>query len=270
MSVHLFGHGRITLTAIASGKGGTGKTFLASHLAQALSLEGERVLLFDGDLGLSNIAVQLALKEGGRFSAMLAGQCAAHDAAVPFAGGAARRGGFDVLAGPPGSGDLAGADASTIMRTAAALRLAAGYDRVLLDLGAGIEDAVLRFAATADDTIVVMTPDPSALTDGYALVKLLAKRTRGYAARFLVNQANNADEARVTGEALINACRSFLDVVPQSLGHIRRDPKVNDAIRRQTLLSALHPHCPAAADILGLAQRMSVVRREPERAAALR
>jgi flagellar biosynthesis protein FlhG len=271
--LHILHRGRVTLTAIASGKGGTGKTFLATNLAQALSYERERVLLFDGDLGLSNIVVQLGLTQQARFAAMLAGECAAHDAAVPFAGGAKRRGGFDVLAGPPGSGDLAAADASTLIRTMASLRLAAGYDRVILDLGAGVDETVLRLAASADQTIAVLTPDPSALTDAYALIKLLAKRTHGRAADFVVNQANSASDARVTGETLINACRSFLTVVPKNLGYIRRDPKVADAIRHQSLLSAVHQNCVAACDISALAQKLARAHagaESPARAASMR
>lgn len=263
--LHVLNRGGVFISAIASGKGGTGKTFLATNLAQALSYEGERVLLFDGDLGLSNVAVQLGLTQSPGFASVLEGLRPAHDAAVPVAGGAKRRGGFDVLAGAPGSGDLAGTDASTCMRTMASLRLAAGYDRVVLDLGAGVDETVLRFAAAADETIAVLTPDPSALTDAYALIKLLAKRTKGRAARFVVNQANNPSEARVTAETLINACRSFLTVVPKSLGYIRRDLKVTDAIRRQSLLHALHPNCAAAADISTLAQKLARAQAGTER-----
>ena len=231
------------------------------------------MLLFDGDLGLSNIVVQLGLTQTAPFAAVLAGECAAHDAAIPVAGGAKRRGGFDVLAGPPGSGDLAGLDriALTCTRTMASLRLAAGYDRVVLDLGAGVDETVLRFAAAADETIAVLTPDPSALTDAYALIKLLAKRC-GRAARFVVNQANTPSEALlVTAETLINACRSFLTVVPRIWVTIRHDPKVADAIRRQTLLSTLHPRCAAAADISLLKNAREQSRTErPVRAAAMR
>jgi flagellar biosynthesis protein FlhG len=128
---------------------------------------------------------------------------------------------------------------------------------VLLDLGAGIDEAVLRFAAAADDALVVLTPDPSALTDAYALIKLLSRRTRGRPARFVVNQVANPSEARVTSESLINACRSFLTVVPRSLGYIRRDPHVIDAIRRQSLLAARHPQTPAVIDIAALAQKLA-------------
>jgi flagellar biosynthesis protein FlhG len=158
------------------------------------------------------------------------------------------------------------------MRTMASLRLADGYDRVLLDLGAGVDETVLRFAAAADETIVVLTPDPSALTDAYALIKLLAKRTAGRTARFVVNQANNPSEARVAGETLINACRSFLTVVPKNLGHIRRDTNVTDAIRHQSLLSAQHPNCVAACDISALAQKLARANSGAERprAAAMR
>ena len=245
-----------SLVAIASGKGGTGKTFLATNLAAALAREGERVLLFDGDLGLSNVSVQLGMTESTRFAAVLAGLIAAQDAAQPFLGGAGKRGGFDVLAGLPGSGDLADVPPAMILRTVAALRLSLGYDRVLIDLGAGVDESVLRFAAAADRTLVVLTPDPSAITDAYAFVKMLAKRTKGRDCAFLVNQAENAADARHTAETLLNACKTFLGLIPENLGFIRRDPKAYEAVRRQDLLMSVDAKSPAAEDIRALAQSL--------------
>jgi flagellar biosynthesis protein FlhG len=243
------------LIAIASGKGGTGKTFVATSLAQVLARDGIRVLLFDGDLGLSNVTVQLGLTQDSRFGALLAGTCAAHDAAVPFQGGAKKRGGFDVLAGPPGSGAFAQEDTPTILRTVAALRLSAGYDVVIIDLGAGVDQTVLRFAGAADSVLAVLTPDPSALTDAYAFLKLHA-RSSGRAASFLVNQVENAREAQGVADALCHSARVFLDVEPGYAGYIRHDPKAIEAIKRQIPLFTHAPQSTAAADLAALADRL--------------
>ena len=264
------------LTAIASGKGGTGKTFLATTLAQALSREGERVLLFDGDLGLSNIAVQLGSTKTGAFSSVLSGEIPAHEGAQAFAGGIAKRGGFDVLAAPAGSTHLAATEGPAILRTVASLRLAAGYDRVIIDLGAGIDETVMRFASVADEVIVVLTPDPTALTDAYAFVKLhshyLSHRLlTGHAPGIVVNQASGETEARAIAQALNNACKGFLNLDLEYLGAVRRDPKVVDAIRRQQPLLTLHPKCPAASDVSALAIKLlGRQRRELALAAGLR
>ena len=244
------------LTAIASGKGGTGKTFIASTLAQALANEGERVLLFDGDLGLSNVAVQLGLAHAEKFAAVLAGTLAVHDAAMPFCRRAHKPGKVDVLAGPGGSGTHVNVDAATVMRTVAALRLSIGYDRVILDLAAGVEDTVMRFATAADECFVVLTPDPAALTDAYAFIKLYLRRAGGRVPGFLVNQAANAKEAAQVADALAASCVNFLNVAPNRAGFVRRDANVVDAVRRQTPLLKLHPQCAAAGDVISLAREV--------------
>ena len=139
------------LTAIGSGKGGTGKTLLAVNLAYALSAEGERVLLCDADLGLSNTAVHLGLESGGNLPGVLAKQCGLRDAIVPVLGGAAQRGGFDLLAAAAGSGSLADFDEADAARLVAQLKADRGYDRVLLDLGAGVDASLMHFAAASDE-----------------------------------------------------------------------------------------------------------------------
>ena len=244
------------LTAIASGKGGTGKTFIASTLAQALANDGERVLLFDGDLGLGNVAVHLGIDHSDQFAAVLAGTVAVHEAAAPFCRRPNRTGKVDVLAGPSGAGVPTGVDAAMVMRTVAALRLSVGYDRVVLDLGAGVEDTVMRFATAADECLVVVTPDPAALTDAYAFIKLYIRRAGGRMPAFLVNEAANAREADDVSASLISFCENFLNIAPARAGFVRHDQKVRDAVRRQTPLLKVHPDCAAASDLIAIARDM--------------
>src|SRR5262249_14850296 len=155
---------------------------------------------------------------------------------------------------PAGSTHLAAINTPALLRTVAALRLSTGYDRVLLDLGAGIGDGVMRFADTSDDTIVVLTPDPTALTDAYAFIKLHAQRIcqRRQAApmtSIIVNQAASSREAHAIAGTLANAAHGFLGLPLNYLGHVRRDIKVVDALRRQQALLMAHPTCPAALDV---------------------
>ncbi len=239
------------LIAIASGKGGVGKTWLAITLAHALAGQGRRVLLFDGDLGLANVDIQLGLTPAHDLAAVVAGR-------VPLAAAvlAHPSGGFSVLAGRSGSGSLAALDPAALEAVLAALEAAArDYDAVLLDLGAGIDRAVRRMAAWADRLLVVATEEPTSITDAYALLKLNAgdRRAAGPNAAVAVNQAGSEASGRRTYETLARACRTFLGVAPPLAGIIRRDERVRDAIRRQGLLLTRHPNTPAAADVGALA-----------------
>lgn len=222
------------LTAIGSGKGGTGKTFIALSLAQAFADLGERVLLADADLGLSNTSVQLGLSRAGDLPGFLAGRTSLRNAVVPVI--CASHAKFDLLAAPAGSGTLSDSDHASATRLAFQLRRASGYDRVLIDLGAGIGDTVMTLAAEADDVVVVLTPDPAALTDAYAFLKLVLKRTGGRTPSLLVNMASGAAEARRAAETLTNSAQTFLKVSPAYLGFVPSDLRVVECLRRQISL----------------------------------
>ena len=243
------------LTAVGSGKGGAGKTLIAVNLAYALSHRGERVLLCDADLGLSNTSVHLGLESGGDLSGLLANECALRDATVPVLGGAGVKGGFDLLAAAAGSGSLADFDEADAARLVGILKAERGYDRVLLDLGAGVDSSLMHFAAASDESIVVLTPDPASLTDAYAFVKILL---RAFTAPpfVVVNMSANDAEARRTSDALTATCNTFLKTTLEYLGAVPRDPRVVEALRRQRLLSALHPQAPAARAIEAIAARL--------------
>ncbi|SRR5665213_106444 len=244
------------LTAIGSGKGGTGKTLLAVSLAHALAYCGERVLLCDADLGLSNAAVHLGLEHGGDLVNVMAGNCAVEDGIVPVLGGISARGGFDLLSAPPGSGSLANTDAAAATRLLMILRAAHAYDRVLLDLGAGVDETTMNFASCADETLLVMTSDPAALTDAYAFSKLLARAAPGRTPLVLVNLATNETEAHRTFKALAATSRAFLKSEPHHLASIPRDPKAAEAVRRQCHLLTLYPQAPASRAIDAAAQQL--------------
>ena len=235
--------------AIASGKGGVGKTWFATTLAHALARQGRRVLLFDADLGLANIDIQLGLAPTHDLASVVSGTVPLARAITAFAPG-----GFDVLAGSSGSGTLSTMDGATLERLLMALGAAAeGYDHVLLDLGAGLDRGVRRMAAWVDTLLVVATEEPTSLTDAYATLKLHAADRPGGDARLVVNQVTTPGAGERTAATLARACNAFLGRAPVLAGYIRRDPHVQDAIRRQAPLLVRHPNCQASLDVEAVA-----------------
>jgi flagellar biosynthesis protein FlhG len=236
--------------AIASGKGGVGKTWLAITLSHALIRAGRRVLLFDADLGLANVDVQLGLAPVVDIGSVLSGR-------TDVAGAITRHEatGLDVLAGRSGSGALSELPADTLELLLTRLRVElAGYDVIVLDLGAGVDRVVRRFALWCDRLLVVATDEPTSLTDAYALLKLHTRDRPDGDVQIVVNQAQSAVAGQQTYATLRRACSAFLHREPALAGIIRQDPKVRDAIRRQTSLLLRHPNCAAAQDVEVLAR----------------
>jgi len=237
------------LIAIASGKGGVGKTWFAITLAHALARQNRKILLFDADLGLANIDIQLGLTPARDVSSLLSGRATAAETILAF-----KPGGFDILPGRSGSGALASLEESRLDRLIELLQTqAASYDHVLLDLGAGLERTQRRLAAAANTLLVLVTEEPTALTDAYAVIKLHQQDCTNQDVRVVVNQAGTKAGGERTYGTLARACDHFLNHEPSLAGIIRRDDKVREAIRRQTLLLTRHPACHAAADVETLA-----------------
>lgn len=233
------------MICIASGKGGVGKTWLAVTLSHALARRGRRTLLFDGDLGLANVDVQLGLMPERDLGGVVSGRLALAEAVSHFSAG-----GFDIIAGSSGTGTLAALPGPKLFALRDELMaLSRRYDRVVLDLGAGVDDAVRLLAESAGTLLVVTTDEPTALTDAYAFIKLTQTNRQGSDVRIVVNQATSPREGERTYTKLRKACEGFLKLSPQLAGIVRRDAHVRDAIRNQTSLLIRHPGSEAAADV---------------------
>jgi flagellar biosynthesis protein FlhG len=243
-----------SIVAIGSGKGGVGKTWLAATLAHALARLGRRVLLFDGDLGLANIDVQLGLDPGPDLGGVLSGRCTLAQAIRRY-----EPCGFDLIAGRSGSGQLALLSPRAVASLLADLRtLTPVYQCVLLDLPAGIDGLVRRLLAAADAALVLTTDEPTAITDAYALIKVSRAEAGGRAPQLVINQVASHGIGRRTYEGLARVCEHFLGLRPELAGIVRRDPRVPEAIRRQAPFLIRSTTSPAARDIEALARHLAM------------
>lgn len=231
--------------AIASGKGGVGKTWFSITLCHTLAKAGKRVLLFDGDLGLANVDIQLGLTPDRDIAHVTEGEMQLADAVTRY-----NEGNFDILAGRSGSGNLATMASQKLTDLRSDLMtLAQRYDYVFVDLGAGVDRAVRQMAGPAASTFVVVTDEPTSLTDAYAFIKLSRAANPKADMRVIVNMATTQLEGQRTYETLRKASEIFLQYEPPLAGIIRRDSKVRDAIRAQTSLLIRSPNCEAANDV---------------------
>ncbi len=237
------------IVAVASGKGGVGKTWFAITLAHALARRGRRTLLFDGDLGLANVDIQLGLMPDRDLASVLGGNMSLKMAVLKY-----DLGGFDIIAGSSGSGSLAGLPGERLdALSQRLLGLTDDYEHVIIDLGAGVDQAVRRLTRPAGTCVVVATDDPTSLTDAYAFIKLITRDYPDTNIGIVVNLASSREAGERTFRTLETACQNFLKLSPSLIGIVRRDDRVADSIRRQTPVLTRFPNCDAADDMESIA-----------------
>jgi flagellar biosynthesis protein FlhG len=243
--------GAARIVAITSGKGGVGKSNVAVNLAIQLAQLGRRIVLLDADLGTANADVLCNLPPGQSLARVIAGQMSIDQALVDAPGG------FKLIRGASGLAQVAALgkfERDRLMQQVQALEQQA--DLILIDTGAGVSPNVLGFAISADEMIVVTTPEPTAVTDAYAVIKTTRAQRQDIAVDVLLNMVSSAEEGRQVFHRLDAVCRRFLDLNIRYAGCLPLDPHVSAAVRqrRPFLLSA--PGCPAAVGIKLLAQRL--------------
>jgi flagellar biosynthesis protein FlhG len=252
---------RAKVTAVTSGKGGVGKTFMAANLAAALAKRGERVLVLDADLGLANLDVVLNLHPKVTLHDVFTGRVQLDDAILPAPGG------FSVL--------LAGSGLVEYSRLTPEVRdqlmgviekVAPRFDRILIDTGAGISDVVLFTISLANDVLVVATPEPTSLTDAYATIKVLATQQQRHTISLVVNQVSRPGEGRVIRGQLQQVVDRFVTpslgegagpVKLDLLGEIPSDKAVREAVQKRQLLVESLPGCEAAKGVSAIAAKLT-------------
>ncbi len=249
---------RARITAVTSGKGGVGKTFVAANLAAALARRGERVLVLDADLGLANLDVVLNLSPKITLHDVFTGKHRLEEAIVPVDGG------FSVLLAGSGMVEysrLTPEVRDQLLETIAAV--SPQFDRVILDTGAGISDVVLYTLSLAHDVLVVTTPEPTAMTDAYATIKVLVATQGRRELMLVVNQTLKAGEGRTIRGQLQVVIDRFVSpgldtpVTLDFIGELPADPAVREAVQKRQLLLKLYPGSPAAVAMLALAARLA-------------
>lgn len=239
------------IITVASGKGGVGKTHIATNLAIELARAKQEVLLVDGDLGLANVNVLLGISPDKNASHLLEGGLAFTDVVTRYDDL------FDILPAGNALSRLAELDISGQVRLTEILtREAAGYDVIIVDAGAGIGGNVRLSLSIADEVLVVMNPETTSLTDAYALVKVasLSEVRAGFSV--VVNRVQNAEQAREMHGWLDSVSRSFLDKPINFYGYVYRDPTVEMAMRNQNPFVRSYPESPAARCVEALARRL--------------
>lgn len=238
------------IIAVGSGKGGVGKTWFSITLAHALTKMGKRVLLFDGDLGLANVDVQLGLMPKRDLNDVIRGRLGLDKVVQRY-----EEGGFDIVAGRSGQASLSALPSQrlAILRDQI-LDISSEYDVVIADLGAGVDRTVRMLSATASSTLLITTDEPTSLTDAYAFIKLGNAAGMSKNVNVIVNMASSISEGEKTYKTLLKACENFLKLSPPLCGMVRADTKVKETIRAQTPILIRTPNADAALDVEKIAK----------------
>lgn len=237
--------------AITSGKGGVGKTNIAANLGLCLGESRKRVLLLDADLGLANLDVMLGVNPTLTIANVLAGEKPLREVLIeltPY---------VDLV--PASSGIRRLERLAPSQRVALAVELDSivhEYDILLIDTGAGIGDNVLFFNDYADAVLVVTMPEPAALTDAYAIIKVLARSCHRRDLAVLVNQAASASVAAAVQSKLDEVSQRFLGLQPFAAGYLPTDPALLRAVATRTPVLQTEPHAPYSRGIRSLAARL--------------
>lgn len=241
--------------AIMSGKGGVGKSNLSLNLGYSLAQKNHALLLMDCDLGLANLDVLLGITPEQNLQDVLLSGADVKNAIISLEKNTKEA--FDILPAASGVPELT--DMYSDMRDLLIKRInpsLRGYDIILMDLGAGIHGTVQSFAAMAAIRIIVLTPEPTALTDAYALIKVLSQDLGVRDFLVVVNDVASRKEEEITFKRLEMACQKFLNINPVLLGGVRHDVKLQESVLRQKPLLELFPESNAAQDIGTLADRI--------------
>lgn len=249
LSVSANGFDTTRTISVTSGKGGVGKTTLVCNLAFELAAKGKKVLILDGDLGMANVDIFFGARSRLNISHVLENHCQLEDILMEVAP--------NVHLIPGGSG-VYGLSRLEPMQKHILLdqvsRLNKNFDYMLVDTAPGIDDNVLYLNAAAQEILVVVTPDPSSLTDAYALIKVLNQRYKENRFSIVANMVKDEHEARMVFQKLSDVASRFLCVSLDYRGFIPNDLNLRQSNRSQELVVRSQKSAPSSVAIRGMAE----------------
>jgi flagellar biosynthesis protein FlhG len=242
---------RTRVLAVTSGKGGVGKTNVSVNLSYALLAMGREVTVLDADLGLANVDVLLGTAPRMHLGHAINGQADIMDLIYQAPGG------LKLIAGGSGLEDLADLPESDLQRFIHTLRKLEGHtDFLVVDTGAGLGRTVTNFVLAADAVLMVTTPEPTSLTDAYALCKAVVRKNPAADIKLIINQVENRADAQEAADRLSATVLRFLGASLEYLGAIPVDREVSRSVRHQQPFFLSAPHSPASQAVRELAQRL--------------
>lgn len=243
--------GRTRAIAVTSGKGGVGKSNISANLAICLAKMGYRMGILDGDLGLANVNIILGVNANYDIGHVISGQKRITEIAVPGPQG------LQVFAGGSGLYEMANLSS---LRLESLMRAIGDVDTLcdtlLIDTGAGLAESVIRLVLSAAEVLVITTPEPTALTDAYGIIKVIARRSPGSRVHLVVNMVRREGQGLDVFHHFQGAINKFLKFEVHYLGEVPYDPVVTRAVQEQTPFVLAYPHSHAAQAVENLARNL--------------
>lgn len=236
---------------ISSGKGGVGKTSLSVSLSIALAEDGKSVTLVDADLGLANINVILGIIPKYNLYHVIKGKKKLKDIIIEVPEG------IKIIAGASGFHQLANLEPKQREEFISSIAELANDDYLIVDTGAGISQNVLSFVMAADEVIVVTTPEPTAITDAYGIIKAIASQSTEKHIKLIVNKAQSVAEGKRVAQRVINIAGQFLNIKVEDLGFVYEDICVPKSVRNQKPFYVSYPKSRASGCVKVIADRLN-------------
>jgi flagellar biosynthesis protein FlhG len=246
---------RTRIITVASGKGGVGKTNISTNLAIAYAKLGKKVILMDADLGLANVNVVLGIIPKYNLYHLIRKQKTMSEIIMDT------NYGIQIVAGASGFAKIANLSEDERRNFIGELSEMSNADVIIIDTSAGVSNNVLAFVAAADEAIIVTTPEPTAITDAYGIIKIIATEidSLGLGLKLIVNRVKSVTEGKKVAERVINIAGQFLNLKVDYLGYVYEDPAVHQAVLKQRPFLVSDPRGKASVCIEHIVSRLEKV-----------